>query len=121
VDLLEIDRFGLNADFIAEHNLTWIDNLETGSGRSLADPKHKDHRSDYVQRYLKRFGERKVEANALVVRPEAGRNLCRQAILKYLPADAPDQYEEDLEPHREMARQAIIQKLQEMISADGSA
>jgi hypothetical protein len=28
---LIIDRFGLNADFIEANNLTWIDNLETGS------------------------------------------------------------------------------------------
>jgi hypothetical protein len=120
VDLLEIDRFGLNADFIAEHSLTWIENLQTGSGKSLADPKHKDHRCDYVQRYLKRFGVRKCEANALVVRPQAGRNLCRQTILKYLPADAPAQYEAELESHRGEARAAIVQRLQEMVATWGA-
>jgi hypothetical protein len=114
MDMLTIDRFGLNADFIAEQNLTWIENLQTGSGKSLADPKHKDHRCDYVQRYLKEFGVRKVEANALVVRPEAGRDLYLRTILKYLPADAPDRYEEDLDPHRELARRVIEQRLQEM-------
>ena len=114
MDILVIDRFALNADFIAEQNLTWIDNLETGSGKSLADPRHKDHRCDYVQRYLREFGERKVEANALVVRPDAGRELCRQAIMKYLPADAPREYQERLMPHREAARQAILQAMQEM-------
>ena len=31
-DNLIIDRFGLNADFIRRHRLTWIDNLITGSG-----------------------------------------------------------------------------------------
>ena len=30
---LTVDRFGLNYDFIEEQNLTWIDNLETGSGK----------------------------------------------------------------------------------------
>src|SRR5262249_17381330 len=76
MDHLTIDRFGLNADFIAEHNLTWIENLKTGSGGDLADLRHKDHRCDYVQSYLRKFGPRKVEANALVVRPDAGRKLC---------------------------------------------
>ena len=111
MDLLEIDRFGLNADFIERQGLTWIDNLLTGSGRSLADPKHKDHRCDYVQRYIRQFGARKVEANSLVVRPAAGRELCRQTILKYLPEEAPEQYAAELQPHREIARQAIDQAI----------
>src|SRR5262249_47821811 len=84
-DNLIIERFGLNADFIEEQGLTWIDNLETGSGGRLDDPRHPDHGKSYVQSYLARFGARKVEANALVVRPEAGRELCRQAILRHVP------------------------------------
>ena len=32
-----IDRFGLNLDFIQANNLSWIDNLITGSGKSLDD------------------------------------------------------------------------------------
>jgi hypothetical protein len=43
---------------------------------------------------------RKVEANALVVRSDAGRELCRQAILRYVPARAPEDYEERLVPVR---------------------
>lgn len=104
---LIIDRFGLNHDFIEEQGLTWIDNLETSSGGDLASPKHKDHFKPYVQSYLKKFGARKVEANALVVRPEAGRELCRQAILKYVPEDAPEQYEDQLEPHQEAVQEAV--------------
>ena len=68
MDRLTIDRFGLNYAFIVENKLTWIENLETGGKKSLADPRHKDHRCAYVQNYLRQFGERKVEANALVVR-----------------------------------------------------
>jgi hypothetical protein len=84
-DDLTIDRFGLNLDFIEEQGLTWIENLATAAGKyPLDDPRHRDHSKPYVQDYLRRFGVRKVEANALVVRPEAGRNLCRQAILKYV-------------------------------------
>jgi hypothetical protein len=108
---LTIDRFGLNADFIAEHNLTWIENLKTGSGGDLADPRHKDHKSEYVQSYLQKFGARKVEANALVVRPEAGRKLCRYTLLKYLPADAPDSYRETLAPYREEVRKEIARQM----------
>lgn len=85
-DNLIIDRFGLNADFIRRHGLTWIDNLETGSGGRLDDPRHPDHRKSYVQDYLAEHGARKVEANALVTRPAAGRSLCRDAILKYVDA-----------------------------------
>jgi hypothetical protein len=113
MSLLTVDRFGLNHDFIEAQGLTWIDNLETGSGRSLADPRHKDHKQAYVQVYLQRFGERKVEANALVVRPDAGRELCRQAILKYLPEDAPDRYRERLAPLRDQVREQILRQLQE--------
>jgi hypothetical protein len=113
MDHLTIDRFGLNADFIAEHKLTWIDNLETGSGRSLADPRHKDHKCAYVQDYIRTFGVRKVEANALVVRPQAGRELCRQAILKYLPEDAPERYRAVLAPHHEQVRMEVLRQLQE--------
>ncbi|MDD2869745.1 hypothetical protein [Neomegalonema sp.] len=87
-DRLIVDRFGLNDDFIAAHKLTWIENLETGSGGRLDDPRHPDHAKSYVQDYLRKFGARKVEANALVTRPEAGRRLCREAILKYVDAGA---------------------------------
>jgi hypothetical protein len=54
---LIIERFGLNYDFIEAQRLTWIDNL------------HPDHNKPYVENYLKQFGARKVEANALVLRP----------------------------------------------------
>jgi hypothetical protein len=120
MDHLTIDRFGLNADFIAEQGLTWIDNLETGSGRSLADPRHKDHKAEYVQSYLRRFGERKVEANALVVRPDAGRQLCLDAILKYLSDDAPNLYQAALQPHREQVREEVLRQLQETYGGDGA-
>jgi hypothetical protein len=110
-DNLIIDRFGLDYDFIEQLGLTWIDNLETGSGDRLDDPRHRDHKKDYVQNYLKRFGARKVEANALIVRPTEGRELCRQAILKYLPEDAPAEYEERLIPYRAEIKEAISKRL----------
>jgi hypothetical protein len=110
-DNLIIDRFGLNATFIRKHRLTWIDNLETSSGQRLDDPRHPDHFKPYVQNYLRQFGARKVEANALVVRPEAGRKLCRDAILQYVPADAVARYQRKLAAARAQARDAIAQLL----------
>jgi hypothetical protein len=104
---LIIDRFGLNADFIAANGLAWIDNLETGSGGDLSDPRHRDHKHYYVQDYLRRFGARKVEANALVVRPKEGRMLCQQAILRYLPEDAITAYRERLAEVQEKVKIAV--------------
>jgi hypothetical protein len=40
-----------------------------------------------VRKYLEQFGARKCEANALVVRPEAGRRLCLDAIRRYVSDD----------------------------------
>jgi hypothetical protein len=56
---------------------------------------------------LERFGRRKVEANALVIIPDAGRELCRQAILKYLDEDAPQDFEAELQPWRDDLKAAI--------------
>ena len=86
-DNLIVDRFGLNVDFIQTHGLTWIENLETGSGGRLESPHHPDHHKAYVQEYLAQFGARKVEANALVTRPTAGRELCERAILQYIDTE----------------------------------
>lgn len=89
---LIIDRFGLNYDFIEENSLTWIENLITGSGKNLASPLHPNFRLPYVQDYLRKYGERKCEANAIVVRPEAGRDLCRRIIEGYLGSGALDRF-----------------------------
>jgi len=107
-DNLTIKRFGLGYEFILEQNLTWIDNLETSSGKyPLNDPRHADHKKPYVQNYLKRYGVRKVEANALVVKPEEGKALCRGAINQYLSEDAPEDYRKAMEPKREELRQLL--------------
>jgi hypothetical protein len=111
---LIIDRFRLNADFIEANGLLWINNLETAGGRRLDDPAHPDHRKPYVQDYLREFGPRKVEANALVVRPREGRELCRQAILKYVPASAPAAYRAKLAIARAELRDAIGKRLGEV-------
>ena len=106
-DDLIIERFGLNLDFIEANNLTWIDNLETSSGQRLDDRRHPDHFKPYVQSYLAAFGARKCEANALVVAPEIGRQLCRDAILRYVDATAPQRYQRRLERARRALRRII--------------
>lgn len=107
-DRLIVDRFGLNADFIHAHRLTWIENLSTGSGGRLDDPRHPDHQKAYVQDYLAEYGARKVEANALVTRPEAGRRLCRDAILKYVDdGDSVETFKADLASQQAAMADAI--------------
>jgi hypothetical protein len=104
---LVIIRFGLDADFVNLHRLTWIDNLETGSGQDLGDRKHPDHFKPYVQDYIREYGRRKVEANALVVLPEIGRQLCRDAILRHVSAAAPRRYQRRLQTARRDLRRII--------------
>lgn len=91
---LEIVRFGLNYDFISRHGYTWIENLITGSKRDLNDPAHKNHYLPYVQQYLRRFGPRKCEANAIVTTPDAARELVRDAIEEIVGPDALDRFAE---------------------------
>jgi hypothetical protein len=106
-DDLIIDRFGLNYSFIVEQGLSWIDNLETGSKRRLDDRMHPSHNAPYVQNYLRKYGARKVEANALVVREQAAHDLCRAAINQYVDETAPKDYQEALEPNRRELRRMI--------------
>jgi hypothetical protein len=87
LDDVEIERFGLDADFIEAQGLTWTEGLITGSGLDLGDPSHRKNGDHDVQDYIARFGERKVEADALVTRPDAGRQLCEDAILRYIDLD----------------------------------
>jgi hypothetical protein len=108
---LVISRFGLNADFIEANKLTWIDNLETSSGGRLDDKEHGDHAKAYVQNYIREFGVRKCEANALVVAPQAGRRLCRNAILQYVSAEAVKDHHEKLSEVRWELRDALREAL----------
>jgi hypothetical protein len=110
-DNLVIIRFGLNADFIDEHGLTWIDNLGTSSGGQLDDPEHNDHDKSYVQDYIAEFGVRKCEANALVVEPEVGRELCRAAILAHVPANALERYQRKLVRVRKQLQRALRERV----------
>lgn len=113
---LIIKRFGLDADFIEKNNLTWIDNLITGSGGVLAKVvngkivpglvkqkktgklvPHKNFSMTYLQEYLKRFGVRKCEANALVIIPKISRNLVQNSIIEFLGDDALERFDKKRE------------------------
>jgi hypothetical protein len=111
---LIIERFGLDYDFIVAQGLTWIENLETGSGKyPLNNARHPDHFKPYVQSYMRQFGARKCEANALVTRPVAGRELCRRAILRHIDTDAIGEHERQLADAREELRLEIRRQLDE--------
>lgn len=111
---LTIERFGLEYEFIRRNNLTWIDNLITGSGKNLADPRHPNYQLPYLQDYLARIGERKCEANSIVVIPKMGRELCRKTILRHLGADAEDRFE----AKTDLAKERIEAVLEESKAGD---
>lgn len=77
----------------------------TSRGRNLASPSHPNFKMDYIQNYLRTVGERKCEANALLINKEAGRELCRDAIEKYLGFGALKRFAEK--------RKAIQEQLKE--------
>ena len=122
-DNIIIERFGLNYDFIEANGITWIENLHTSAkdktdedGKKvkaypLNDPRHKDHFKSYVQNYLNQYGVRKVEANALVTRVDAGRKLCEDAILKYIDLDGKQTYERVTSQAREELQAEIIKQI----------
>ena len=107
LDAVVIDRFGLNADFIKKNRLSWTENLITGSGKDLGDPAHGIHWNHDVQAYIKRFGARKVEADALVTRPDAGRALCEAAIRRYVDDDGIKKFERAVKRERKQMRAAL--------------
>lgn len=98
-DNLIIDRFGLNYDFVLQNNLTWINNLQTGSGLNLSNPSHKNHNMTYVQDYINTIGVKKCEANA-ITKPSvlsAAQNLCVEAIEKYIGHDSLNRFRDKRE------------------------
>jgi len=108
---LVIDRFGLNYDFIVKYNLTWIDNLITGSGGNLASPGHKNFKLPYVQEYLRTIGARKCEANSIMVKRAEGQRLCIDAIEKYLGIGANGRFDQK--------RMDTIERFDEYVKEDG--
>ena len=98
---LIIDRFGLNYKDIEKHELTWIPNLKSSSGN---DP---DIRRKEVREYIRLYGKRKCEANALTRNDDTlriGQQLCRDAIEKYYSEDALDRFARK----RERAKEELV-------------
>ncbi len=104
-----IERFGLNDGFIRDYNLSRTPNLVTSGGNDLANPpadrkKRKAWERMYemydIGPWLENYGEWKVEANALVTRPEEGRALCRRAIQNHLDPAGIEAYEARLQAER---------------------
>jgi hypothetical protein len=109
----EVVPVGLTERQIDSLDLMKIDNLETGGGRDLSDPRHPDHHKPYVQDYLARFGVWKCEANALVGHPAKARELLETAINRYIPASHPADVAEQNEPGQDSVRQAISRLVQD--------
>jgi hypothetical protein len=109
-DNLIIDRFGLNYNFIISNNLTWIDNLITGSGKNLSSPSHPNFNLPYVQNYLQDVGVRKCEANSVIAQPSSGRLMCEKAIKEYLGNDA----EERFKSRKEKVQKDLEKRMKEV-------
>jgi hypothetical protein len=103
-----VTRIGLTFEQIESLGLPWINNLITSSGEDLANPKHRDHQFDYVQGYIREFGTRKCEANALAAHPDEAARLIEHAITQYVPTSWPDVYEHQLRPHRDALRESVF-------------
>ena len=108
VDALVIDHFGLTLDYInAELPASvWTPNLITSGGKDLTDPDHTNFKKYKVGEWLERVGRRKCEANAIVVRPEAGRALLRETLGKYVSEEGVADYEEAIDQWREELAEA---------------
>ncbi|MBA7700585.1 hypothetical protein ES703_109301 [subsurface metagenome] len=108
---LIIDRFGLNYDFIVDNNLSWINNLITGSKKDLGSPSHPNHFLPYVQDYISTYGVRKCEANALVVRPQEAEDLVRGAVEAYVGSGALDRFRDK--------KEVIVKEIKDFRSSKG--
>jgi len=115
-----VDRFGLNMSQVQAMRLPWTNNLLTGAPRvkctdgkyrtgiGLDNPLHPDHDKAYVQDYLRVHGARKVEANALVVRPRQARRMARDAILRYVNIHALRAHRHKVATARRQLRNALV-------------
>jgi len=123
-DNLIIDRFGLNEEFIKKAKLSWIPNLITGAKKEkgkindLADPRHPDHDKPYVQNYIKAFGVKKVESNAIVVAKEQGKKLCLNAIKKYISEDTVREYRQIISTYQNEVKNKVLIGLREHFDAE---
>lgn len=108
----EVVNVGLTEEQIDTLDLMRINNLETGGGKDLADPRHPDHYKPYVQDYINRFGVWKCEANALVGHPQKAMKLLEDAINEYIPASHLEAIREKNAPGQEAVKAEISQLMQ---------
>lgn len=111
---LTFRRIGLNPDTIERLGLTWIDNLETGSGKDLSDPSHKQHRDANVQDYLARFGARKCEADAISTHPEEVEAIIDEAVAELVPPLSVDRWIDALVEARADAAKKVAKALESL-------
>lgn len=90
---LIIDRFGLNYDFIIDNELSWINNLMTSGKKDLSNPKHQDFKKYNVGEWIKKYGAKKVEANAIITIPELARKLFFETLVNYIPEKEFENYD----------------------------
>ncbi len=126
-DNIIVERFGLNHKEITEHNLMWIGNLKSGTGRD-PDWERKDVKNyianlaelererlgipdtewlHYPQTRKDAFGIKKCEANALVRDKQTidlGLLLCYRTIVKYYGEGALERFKEKREKAKENFR-----------------
>lgn len=99
LDEMEHIRVGINEDFIQEHDISWIENLESASGKPA------DTSKSWVSNYVQQHGRRKVEANALItsdVRGDAQEEF-EEILDDYIGKDAPLKYNrQKLEEQKEV-------------------
>jgi len=111
-DNLIIDRFGLNYDFIEEHQLVWIDNLISSGGKDQSKPhKGKTEVAPHIRDYIARFGKRKVEANAMLSEVLLARQLCRDALAKYIDLAAVERFRAERKSHQDSIKKYIDEAL----------
>jgi hypothetical protein len=111
---MTFERIGLNIDTIERMGLTWVDNLQTGSGMDLSDPKHTQHRNANVQAYIEQFGVRKCEADAIAVHPEEVEAIIDAAVADRVSLLAVERWREALADARSDAREIVGRMLDEV-------
>lgn len=144
---LKVDKFGLTFPFIKKHKLAWIENLETGSGGTIAKrvskteynntPKtqrmiteidgethyiiqgktkegkpHPSFNLPHAQKYLKKYGVRKVELNALV-KDEKSMKDARALLMTTLKKHLGEDFEEEWKIKQKEDKTKVKNKIEE--------